>query len=112
MSEQVIADVSRDGSVLFSGVPVELHFSVEMELNSYGGVTPYYRYLCIVYQLIAVNQNDYLVNVRRIDPLTGQLIAFVDASGAPNNPQVTSKPERFADHIEFMADDRRTTGFS
>jgi hypothetical protein len=113
MSEQVLADVTRDGATQFTGIPVELFFETFLEQHGSGGIKPYYKYLCIVNQVIDIHQNDYLVNVRRIDPLTGQLVAMVDASGAVNAIQVISKPERFVDaHIEFRGDDARITGFA
>jgi hypothetical protein len=113
MSEQIIADISRDNATIFTGIPMELHFSVDLEMHSFGGITPFYRYLCIVWQLIDIHQNDYLVGVKRIDPLTGQLVAWLDNAGAANTIQVVSRPERLPDsHIEFHGDDRRTTGFS
>jgi hypothetical protein len=113
MSEQVLADITRDGATLFSGISVELFFETFLEQHGSGGTKPYYKYLCIVTQLIDIHQNDYLVNVRRIDPLTSQLVAMVDASGAANAIQVISRPERFADaHLEFRGDDARTTGFA
>jgi hypothetical protein len=112
MSEPILADISRDGTTIATGIPMEVHFSIEMEQHVNGGITPFYRYLCIVWQLIDIHQNDYLVNVQRIDPLTSQLITWLDNAGAANNVQITSKPERFPDgHLEFHGDDRRTTGF-
>ncbi len=113
MSEQIIADVSRDNATVFTGIPMEIYFESFMEMHVGGGMRPFYRYLCIVWRLISVNQNDYLTNVKRIDPLTGQLVAWLDNAGAPNNLQVVTKPERFPDmHIQFRCDDARTTGFA
>jgi hypothetical protein len=113
MSEPIMADVTRDGAAVFVSIVVELHFSVDIEQHANGGITPYYRYLCIVWQLIDIHQNDYLTNVQRVDPLTSQLVAMVDNAGAPNAIQVVTRPERLPDgHIEFKADDRRITGFS
>lgn len=115
MSEQIIVDVTRDGSTQFSGIPIELFFEsfTEQTPHGYGGMRPYYRYLCIVRRLIDIHQNDYLMNIQRIDPLTSQLVAWLDNGGAANNLQVVTKPERFSNgHIEFRADDARTGGFA
>jgi hypothetical protein len=115
MSERVLADVTRDGVTQFSSIPVELFFEsvVEQQQPVYGGMKPYYRYLCIVEQLLDIRQNDYLENIKRIDPLTGQLVPWLDAGGAVNNLHVATRPERFSDgHIEFRGDDARTTGFT
>jgi hypothetical protein len=113
MSEQILADVSRDNITQFSGIPMELHFDSTAEQHAMGGQTPFYRYLVIVQQLIAIHQNDYLINVKHIDPLTGKLVALLDNAGLANTILVATKPEPFSDgHIEFRGNDARTTGFS
>jgi len=113
MSEQIIADVTRDGATQFTAIPMELHFAMDAEQHAMGGVTPFYRYLVLAWQLIDIHQNDYLINVKRIDPLTSTLVALLDNAGAANNILVATKPERLPDgHIEFKGNDARTTGFS
>lgn len=112
MSERLLGDVSRDNSTIMTGIVVETHMETELEQHGFGGIKPYYRYLCIVQGLYDLHQNDYLVNVKRIDPLTGQLVALVDAANTANALQVVSIVERFPDgHIEFRANDARITGF-
>jgi hypothetical protein len=108
-----MTDVSRDNTTQFTAIPMELHFDTTMEQHAMGGVTPFYRYLVIVQQLIDIHQNDYLVNVKHIDPLSGSLVALLDNAGAANNILVATKPERMPDgHLEFRGNDARTTGFS
>jgi hypothetical protein len=104
MSQDILATITRD-NVLLSGDPaaIELHFASDMEQHGSGGIRPYYRYLCIVWQILDLKQNDYLQDTLTTDPVTGTATTY----------QVVSMPETFTDgHMEFKADSARITGFS
>jgi hypothetical protein len=103
--QDIIADVTRDGTAIYTGKPFRLEYAGDMEMQVPGGygMTPYYRYQGFIRQILDIRQNDYLKDQVNIDPVTNTNVMY----------QVISIPERFPDgHMEFKADNARTTGFS
>ena len=135
----IIADVERDGAIVASGKPFRLEYVGDMEMHVAGGygAAPFYRYEGYSRGWLDLRQNDYLVNVQHIDPLTSQLAAWnvptsgaavsgkvyvmraggstliFAASGVPMVLQVINVPERMqSGRLEIKLDTARTTGFN
>lgn len=103
MSLETLVTVTRDGNQVYSNIAIQLDFAADMEMHVPGGMTPFYRYIGYIWQVLDIRMNDYLSDQLNTDPVTNTAKVF----------QVVSKPESFPDgHIELRLDDQRIVGFN
>lgn len=114
--QDIIADVKRDGTTVYTSKPFRIEYTGDMEMHVAGGygAAPFYRWQGYSHQVLDLRQNDFLVNIQHIDPLTSSLVAWNDAqSGLPMTLQVINIPERLSSgRLELKLDSARTTGFN
>ena len=103
MSLETLVNVTRDGTMLYQNVAIQIDFASDMEMHVPGGMIPFYRYVGYIWQTLDIRQNDYLADQLNKDAVTGTAKPY----------QVVSKPETFPDgHLELKLDDQRIVGFS
>ncbi len=103
MSIDILATVKRDGTAVFTNVPIQLDFSSDLEINVYSEM-PHYRYDGYIQQILDIRQHDILMDQLNTDSRTGTNVMY----------QVVGKPEKFSQvgTMQMKVDDAQTTGFS
>ncbi|GAC1471376.1 MAG: hypothetical protein PVSMB5_19950 [Ktedonobacteraceae bacterium] len=93
MSSDVHGIVTRDGAQIFPKVTFQIERMSEMEASAHGGQSPYYLYNGFCLGAYDLRQNDYIVDLYNVDPVTNQPKAY----------QIINEPESFPDqHMEFQ----------
>ncbi len=104
MSTDILATIKRDGTTLYTNIPIQLDFAGDLEITTGYSEPPHYRYDGFIQQILDIRQHDLIMDQLNTDPRTSTNVEY----------QVVSKPEKFpvTGNMQFKADDAQITGFS